>query len=196
MFQNIQCQIPPPRLLSRMCPVGSPKISRRVVALDLDELVHECLGHRWVLSYREVLSYSPRMYAKYSSRWPTTVITIGYQNPNMKRIHGPSHRPSHLLRRGYRLEVRERKMLLAWWDVLFLVLDSEDPLDSLGSNCWSVSSAVSSNIKSDFRYTIQLWSLIGAVIKMPRVTRSSAVRSNASLSGELLPLKSEAWPWN
>jgi len=39
MLQNIQRQIPPPRLMSRMYPAGSPKILRWVVALDLDELV-------------------------------------------------------------------------------------------------------------------------------------------------------------
>ena len=68
MFQDIQRQIPPPRLLSRMYPAGSPKISLWVVTLVLVELVRECLGHHRVSSYKEILSYSPRMHTKYSPR--------------------------------------------------------------------------------------------------------------------------------
>ena len=39
IFQDIQRQILPPWLLSRMYPAGNPKISHRVVALNLNELV-------------------------------------------------------------------------------------------------------------------------------------------------------------
>jgi len=68
------------------------------------------------------------VHTKYSSGWPTIIVAIECQNPNMYWAGGPGHRSSHLPWHRYWIEEREREVALGWWKIIFLTFDGENPL--------------------------------------------------------------------
>jgi len=111
-----------------------PEISGWIITTSLEELAPKSLSHGGIFPHWDVWENVRRVETQYTARRTRPCITgrRSYQFPHVNGVGSPSHLLLHLLNPCHALEERQWKMTPARWEIIFLAIQTENPLPFSG----------------------------------------------------------------